>query len=129
VPRTKTAERAAREAEAKKLRNRGVKSSTKTYIDKAEESITGGDAEKARAAVKEAVSRVDKAVKSGIIHPNTASHRKSKLMNKLNKAFGMQTLPARKKATPKKKAAPKAKKPAVKKAPAKKKAAAPKKAA
>ena len=48
---------------------------------------------------------------------------------KLNKAFGAQALPTRKKATPKKKAAPKAKKPAVKKAPAKKKAAAPKKAA
>jgi small subunit ribosomal protein S20 len=128
VPRTKTAERAAREAEAKKLRNRGVKSATKTYIDKAEEAIAGGDVDKARAAVKDAISRVDKAVKSGIIHANTASHRKAKMMKKLNKAFGAQALPTRKKATPKKKAAPKAKKPAVKKAPAKKKAAAPKKA-
>jgi small subunit ribosomal protein S20 len=128
VPRTKTAERAAREAEAKRQRNRGVKSSTKTYIDKAEEMIAGGDAEKAKAAVKEAISKVDKAAKSGILHANTASHRKAKLMKKLNAAFGAQALPARKKAATKKKAAPKAKKPVAKKAPVKKKAAAPKKA-
>ncbi len=122
MPRTKTAERAAREAEAKRQRNRGVKSSTKTYIDKAEETIAGGDAAKAKVAVKEAISKVDKAVKSKIIHPNTAGHRKSMLMRKLNKAFGgAQALPAREA-----KARKAAKKPAVKKekAPAKKKAAA-----
>jgi len=118
VPRTKTAERAAREAEAKRQRNRAVKSSTKTYIDKAEEVIAGGDAAKAKVAVKEAISRVDKAVKSKIIHPNTAAHRKSNLMKKLNKAFGAQVLPAREakvKKAVKKPAAKKAKAPAVKK--------------
>jgi small subunit ribosomal protein S20 len=129
VPRTKTAERAAREAEAKRQRNRSVKSSTKTYIDKAQEMIAGGDASKAKVAVKEAISKVDKAVKSNIIHPNTAGHRKSMLMRKLNKAFGgSQALPAKE---AKAKKAAKAKKPVVKKvkAPAKKKAAAPKKTA
>ncbi|OGO17820.1 MAG: 30S ribosomal protein S20 [Chloroflexi bacterium RBG_16_48_7] len=128
MPRTKTAERAAREAEAKRQRNRGVRSATKTYIDKAEGVIAAGDVAKAKVAVKDAISRVDKAVKSNIIHPNTAAHRKSSLMKKLNKAFGgNQTLLAReakaKKAT---------KKPAAKKvkAPVKKKAtAAPKKKA
>jgi len=94
VPNTKTAERAAREADIKKQRNRSTKSAVKTYIDRAEEVIAGGDAEKAKAAVLEAFSKVDKAAKSKTLHANTVARRKSSLMKKLNKAFGNQTLTA-----------------------------------
>ena len=97
MPRTKTAERAAREAEIKRQRNRAIKSATKTFIDKAGETLAGGDVEKAKLAVKAAISQVDRAMKSGIIHRNTASRRKSNLMKKFNKAFGAQALTTAKK--------------------------------
>ncbi len=102
MPRTKTAERAARAAETRRRQNRSFKSSTKTSIDRANESIQSKDLEKSRLAVKHAISRLDKAVKVKIIHPNTAARRKSQLMRRLNTAYGTQVLPPRQKAGTKK---------------------------
>jgi small subunit ribosomal protein S20 len=94
VPNTKTAERAARESEYKKQRNRSTRSAVKTYIDRAADMIAAGDEEKAKQAVNEAFKHIDKAAKNNTIHENTASRRKANLMKKLNKAFGNQTLTA-----------------------------------
>lgn len=102
MPRTKTAERAARVAEIKRQQNRSLKSSTKTSIDRANESIQAKDLEKSQIAVKRAISKLDKAVKGKIMHPNTAARRKSNLMRKLNVAYGIQSLPPRQKARAKK---------------------------
>jgi small subunit ribosomal protein S20 len=58
----------------------------KTSIAKAERLIFSGELESAQAAVVAAITTLDKAAKKGVIHPNNAARRKSRLMKKLNQA-------------------------------------------
>ena len=73
MPRSMSAQRAARTGERKRVRNRSIKSVTKTYVGKAEKLIHGNQVESAKSAVLEAISVLDKAAKKKVIHPNTAS--------------------------------------------------------
>ena len=66
-------------------RNRSVKSLCRSSITKAEKLLAGGDIEVAKTAVSSAVRTLDRAAEKGIIHPNNAARRKSRLMDKLNK--------------------------------------------
>jgi small subunit ribosomal protein S20 len=75
----------SRSIEGKKLRNKSVRSRNKTTIKEAEQLITAGNVEKAQGAVTVAVSSLDRAVAKGVIHPNNAARRKSRLVKKLNK--------------------------------------------
>lgn len=84
---TKSAKRMIVVSREKRKRNRAVKSSVKTLIDKAEEVIAAKDLEKAREAVKKAAVAIDKAAKKGVVHPNNAARHKSRLMKKFNAAF------------------------------------------
>ena len=68
------------------MRNRSVISQTKTNITKAEKLVFTGELEVAREAVVTAIGSLDKAAEKGIIHPNNAARRKSRLMKKLNQA-------------------------------------------
>jgi small subunit ribosomal protein S20 len=68
------------------MRNRSMKSATRTYALKAEKLINSNELELAQAAVLDTISILDKAAKKKVIHPNTAGRRKSRLMKKLNKA-------------------------------------------
>jgi len=76
----------AREAEKRQLKNRGVSSRAKTFVTKAERLIFSGDLTSAQGAVAESISALDRAAEKGIIHPNNAARRKSRLMKKLNQA-------------------------------------------
>lgn len=78
------AEKTARSSERKRIRNRSVRSSTRTGIAAAVILIENGDQEQAPAAVTQAQRALDKAAKRGVIHPNNAARRKSRLMKKLN---------------------------------------------
>jgi small subunit ribosomal protein S20 len=86
LPRSKSAEKAARVAERKRLRNKSVKSATKTHLTRAEKLISSNKLESAQQAVVAATSALDRATKKGVIHPNTAARRKSRLMKKFNQA-------------------------------------------
>ncbi|MFQ5997045.1 MAG: 30S ribosomal protein S20 [Dehalococcoidales bacterium] len=86
MPQSKSAQKQMRVAEKKRLRNRSVRSQAKTNITKAERLIFSGELETAREAVLAAISSLDKAAEKGIIHPNNAARRKSRLMQKLNQA-------------------------------------------
>jgi small subunit ribosomal protein S20 len=86
LPHTKSAQKQARIAEKRRLRNRSVSSQTKTNITRAERLIFSGELEVTREAVLAAISSLDKAAEKGIIHPNNAARRKSRLMKKLNQA-------------------------------------------
>lgn len=88
---TKSAQKQMRVAQRRRARNKPVRSQTKTLVGKAEELIFSGDIEPAQGAVTAAISSLDKAVGKGILHPNSAARRKSRLVKKLNKA---QTQPA-----------------------------------
>lgn len=72
--------------EKRRLRNKSAQSLCKTNITKAENLISTGDLEQAQAATIAAVSSLDKAAEKGILHPNNAARRKSRLMKKLNEA-------------------------------------------
>ena len=86
MPQSKSAEKQVRVSERKRLRNKSIRSLTKTNITKAERLIFSGEVEPAREAVVAAISSLDKAAEKGVIHPNNAARRKSRLMKKLNKA-------------------------------------------
>ena len=86
MPVTKSAKKQVRVVKRRRLRNKSVRSLTKTNITKAEKLIFSGELESARAAVVAAVSSLDKAAEKGVIHPNNAARRKSRLMKKLNEA-------------------------------------------
>lgn len=76
----------ARKAAERQVRNKSVRTFTKGSIAKAENLITKKDLVPAQEATTQAVSALDKAAKKGVIHPNNAARRKSRLMKKLNQA-------------------------------------------
>ena len=91
MPHTKSAQKRVRVAEKKRLRNKPVRSQAKTNITKAERLIFSGEIEAAREAVVAAISSLDKAAEKGVIKPNNAARRKSRLMKKLNEAQALAT--------------------------------------
>jgi len=84
VSTSKQGNKVARTAERRRLRNRLVRRSVKTYIVKAESSADAGE-ESAYQKTVLAISSIDKAVGKGIIHRNKGARLKSRLMKKLNK--------------------------------------------
>ena len=86
MPNIKSAEKQVRVTERKRLRNKSITSLCKTNVTKAEKIIFSGDLKAAQEAVAVAITSLDKAAEKGIIHPNNAARRKSRLMKKLNEA-------------------------------------------
>lgn len=86
MPNTKAAQKQVRVTQKKSLRNKPIKSLAKTNIIKAEKLIFSGELKSAQEAVVAAVSSLDRAAEKGIIHPNNAARRKSRLAKKLNQA-------------------------------------------
>ena len=71
--------------EIRNARNKAAKSELKTAIKKFEVAAAEGNRTEADGAYKVAVKKVDQAVAKGIMHKNTAAHRKSAMTLKLNK--------------------------------------------
>ena len=71
--------------EKARMRNRAYKSELKTAIKKFEAAAAEGNRTEADGAYKVAVKKVDQAVAKGVLHKNTAAHRKSAMTLKLNK--------------------------------------------
>lgn len=67
--------------EKKRLRNRTFRGSARVAVREARASIEAGTPDKA--ALIEAISRLDKAAEKGVIHKNNAARRKSRLMKAL----------------------------------------------
>ena len=79
MPNTKSAIKRLKQSEKRRLRNRIAKKLIKTYSKRALLAAAAGETEKAEADFKFAVSRIDKAGARRVLHPNTASRRKSRL--------------------------------------------------
>jgi small subunit ribosomal protein S20 len=86
LPKSISAEKAARTSERKRLRNKSLKSATKTHLARAEKLIANNQLEPAQQAVVDTISVLDRDAKKGVIHPNTAARRKARLMKKFNQA-------------------------------------------
>lgn len=66
-------------------RNKSIRSKVKTAIKKVDSAIAAKDSEAAAAALKNAISEIDKAQRKGIYHKNTASRKISRLTLAVNK--------------------------------------------
>lgn len=71
--------------ERRRVRNKSVRSAVKTSLTKAEKLISKKEAEATSAEIVQVISTLDRAAKKGVIHPNQAARRKSRLMKKLNR--------------------------------------------
>ena len=86
MPKSISAKKTARAAERKRLRNKSLKSATKTHLTRAQKLIAANELEQAQQAVMDTISALDRNAKKGVIHRNTAARRKSRLMKKFNQA-------------------------------------------
>ena len=84
LPNIKSAKKRVLVSEARNARNKAEKSALKTAIKKFEVAAAEGNRTEADGAYKVAVKKVDQAVAKGVLHKNTAAHRKSAMTLKLN---------------------------------------------
>ena len=80
---TKSAIKRIRQNEKRRLRNRFFSGKARTFVRRARAAIEAENLEEARVYTMEAVSALDKAAEKGVLHPNNASRRKSRLMKHL----------------------------------------------
>jgi small subunit ribosomal protein S20 len=79
VANTKSAEKAARQAEKHRARNVALRSRMRTAVRDVTAAIAGGNKQAAQATYKEAVPVIDTLVNKQIIHRNKAARHKSRL--------------------------------------------------
>ena len=85
LPNIKSAKKRVLIGAVRNARNKAAKSELKTAIKKFEAAAAEGNRTEADGAYKVAVKKVDQAVAKGVLHKNTAAHRKSAMTLKLNK--------------------------------------------
>ena len=73
----------ARVAERKRLQNQPIRSRVKTFVTRARRAMAADDIDTATAAAHDAAVALDKAAQKGVIHPNNAARRKSRIMKQL----------------------------------------------
>lgn len=88
---SKSALKRVRVAERNRLHNRPYRSAARTMVKKAEFAIQDLKTEaieqaEAQEAVTRAVAMLDRVAGKGIVHPNNAARRKSRLLKKFNAA-------------------------------------------
>ena len=76
---TKSAEKRAREAIARRARNVAHRSKVRSAVRKVVEAISAGKKAEAAAALKTAAPVIDSMARKGIIHRNKAARHKSRL--------------------------------------------------
>ena len=64
--------------ERERLENRWRTTQVKTWFRRLEDAVGAGDAERADAEHRLLISKIDRALKSGAIHRNTAARRKAR---------------------------------------------------
>ena len=71
--------------EKRRLRNKSVRSATRTEMRKFRESVESGDKAAAEAQLRVASRKLDKAVTKGVFHRNAAANKKSNMARAFNK--------------------------------------------
>ena len=78
--------KSARVSDRRQVLNQPLKTKAKSYIKKAKNLLENGATNEASHFVDQAVSALDKAALRGVIHPNNAARRKSRLVLKYNES-------------------------------------------
>ena len=66
-------------AEKQRLRNRHVKSGLKTLFKRLEGQVAGKETDQAAETARFLTKRIDQAAAKGILHKNSAAHKKSRV--------------------------------------------------
>ncbi len=87
MPNLRSSKKRVRVEEKRRLRNKAVKSTVRTFVTKARNAIAAAPAEpQTDDAIREAIRELDRAVTKGVLHRNNAARRKSRLMHRLHTA-------------------------------------------
>lgn len=80
---TKSAKKRIRQNSRRRTRNLKIRTRARSRVRVARASITGEDSTLAEQAVMAAIQELDRAASKGVIHPNNAARRKSRLYRSL----------------------------------------------
>ena len=72
-----------RQNEKARLRNKAVRTKTRSMVKRFETAVEAGDKDAAEAAYRDASAALDKAATRNVIHANAASRKKSRLAKRL----------------------------------------------
>ncbi len=88
---TKSALKAMRQSERRRVRNRMIRTRTRTFVKRARAAVVAEPAAPStEETLRQAISALDRAVSKGVLHRNSAARRKSRLMRQLNESRGEQ---------------------------------------
>lgn len=99
MPIIKSAIKRSRQALARRSRNLQVKRAIHKDVAALATALAAGDAAAIQVNLSAAYSEIDRAVKKGTLHKNTAARRKSTLAHSVAKASGAEATPAEVKTT------------------------------
>ncbi len=85
MPNTKSAAKAMRQTKRRTAINLKTKEKFRNAVKKTRKAITAGIKTEAMQSLQSAMSALDKAVKKGVLHKNTASRKKSRLAKAIAK--------------------------------------------
>ena len=74
--------------EKRRVRNKSIRSATRTEIRKFREAVESGDKAAAEAQLRVASRKLDKAASKGVIHKNQAANRKSGIAARVKALLG-----------------------------------------
>jgi len=109
---SRSAAKAWRGSEQRRLRNRAHRSTAKTFVRAAELAMASADPQAPAEAVRTAISALDRAAQKGALHPRSVARRKGHLMKKQSAVLAAaivaaeEAAPVRKRRTKKKEAPP-----------------------
>ena len=107
---SRSAAKAWRRSEQRRLRNRARRSTAKTLVRRAELTMASADPQASAEAVQTAVSTLDRGAQKGALHPKSVARRKARLMKKYSTVLAAAVVaeekaaPVRKRRTKKKEA-------------------------
>jgi small subunit ribosomal protein S20 len=81
---TRSALKRIRQNEKRRVRNAAVRSGVRTAVKSTRGVLAARSVDEARQSVAQTIRVLDKAVTKGIIHPNAAARKKSRLTRQLN---------------------------------------------
>ena len=90
MPQTRTALRALKKAQKRRLRNLKVKRTLKETIKKFKKLLQSENFQEAEKFLPLVYKTIDMAASKGVIHKNTASRKKSRLSKKLHQLISSQ---------------------------------------
>lgn len=95
MPVIKSAIKRNKQAAVRNLRNQAVKTAIRKDVRQVTDAMAAGEAKQVVELFRAAVSEIDRGVKKGVLHPNTAARKKSRLNALIKKTLGEATKPTK----------------------------------